>query len=178
MPPAFVESLDVAAVRLLTGAVGRYPRFDRLVAAAADHLAKLHVALLTLLILGGAGQPGWRRRGLAVRIAAALGLTIAAVGLVGGLVGRTRPFARHVDIAALVEHAPHRSFPSRHVACAAAMATVALPTAPLLGAVFGTLGALLATSRVYAGLHYPSDVVVGWLVGAGIGWAVREGWPA
>ena len=178
MPLAFVESLDVRAVRLLSGAIGRYPRFDDLMALAADHVAKLHVALLGLLFLGGTGEPAWRRRGLAARIATALGLTMAAVGLVGGLVGRTRPFARHDGVAALVDHAPHRSFPSRHVACAATMATVALPTAPLLGAVLGALGLVLAISRVYAGLHYPSDVVGGWLVGATIGRLVRAGWPA
>ena len=178
MPLAFVESLDVRAVRLLAGAVGRYPRFDCMVAAAADHVAKLHIALLGVLFLGGAGEPGWRRRGLAVRVAAALGLTVVAVGMLGRLVRRPRPFARHDEVAALVEHAPHRSFPSRHVACAATMAIVALPTSPLLGTLFGALGIVLAISRVYAGLHYPSDVVGGWLVGAGIGWIVRTGWPA
>lgn len=178
MPLALVESLDVRAVRLLSSAVGRYPRIDGLMAAAADHVANVHVGLLGLLFLGGIGEAGRRRRGLAVRIAAALGLTIAAVGALGGLVSRTRPFARHADVAALVDHAPHRSFPSRHVACAATMATVALPTAPLLGSLLGALGLVLAVSRVYAGLHYPSDVVGGWLVGATIGWAVRRGWPA
>ena len=177
MPLAFVESLDVGAVRLLARAVGRYPRLDALMAAAADDVAKAHVALLGLLFLGGMGESGWRRRGLAARISAALGLTVAAVGLIGGLVGRARPFARHAGIAALLDHAPGRSFPSRHVACAAAMATVAMPTAPLLGTILGSLGVVLAVSRVYAGLHYPSDVVGGWLVGASIGRAVRAGWP-
>src|SRR5829696_6692034 len=104
MPLAFVEALDIGAVRILAGAVGRYPRFDRLVAVAADHVAKVHVALLSLLFLGGAGERGWRRRGLAVRIATALGLTVAAVGVIGRLVRRTRPFACHGEVAALVEH--------------------------------------------------------------------------
>ncbi|MDP8923485.1 MAG: phosphatase PAP2 family protein, partial [Chloroflexota bacterium] len=146
MPLALVDSLDVGAVRLLAGAVGRYPLLDRLMALAAHHVAKVYVAALGFLFLGGPGEPGRR---LAVRIAAALGLTIAAVGAIGGPVGRTRPFARHDDVAALVEHAPHRSFPSRHVACAATMATVALPTAPTVATLLGALSGLLAVSRVY-----------------------------
>ena len=173
MPLALARTLDDGAIRLVMATVGRYPLLDRLAAGAADSLAAVHVLLLGLLLVGGPGAAGRRRRALGIRIAAALGLTIGAVGAVGRLVARTRPFARH-DIAALVEHAPHRSFPSRHVACAATMATVALPTAPALGTLMGTLGVVLALSRVYAGLHYPSDGAAGWLLGATVGHLVRS----
>ena len=54
------------------------------------------------------------------------------------------------------------------------MTTIALPTAPVVGALMG-LGALgLALSRVYAGLHYPSDVLGGWIIGVGIGIIARQ----
>ena len=54
------------------------------------------------------------------------------------------------------------------------MTTVALPTAPVVGTLMGlgTLG--LALSRVYAGLHYPSDVLGGWIIGVGIGIIARR----
>lgn len=173
MSAALVRTVDDGAVQLLTALVGRFPALDRLVAGVADHVAKVHVALLGLLFVGGFGAAGRRRRALAIRTSAALALTVAAVGAIGRLVERARPFARLDNVAALVDHAPHRSFPSRHVACAAAMATVARPTAPFLATAMGTLGVLLALSRVYAGLHYPSDVAGGWLIGAAIGRAVR-----
>jgi undecaprenyl-diphosphatase len=176
MPLALARTLDDGAIQLVMATVGRYPLLDRLAAGAAESLAAVHVVLLGLLLVGGPGAARRRRRALGIRIAAALGLTIGAVGAVGRLVGRTRPFAHH-EVAALVEHAPHRSFPSRHVACAATMATVALPTAPALGTLMGALGVALAISRVYAGLHYPSDVAAGWLLGATIGHAVRRGNP-
>ncbi len=174
MPLAVARALDARVVAATSALVGRSRRCDRVAVLLARHLAKLHVALLGLLFLGGTGQAGWRRRETAVRIAVALPVTIAVVGLVGRLAERQRPFATDPTSPPLVEHAPGRSFPSRHSACAAAMTAIALPTAPVVGAVMG-LGALgLAVSRVYTGLHYPSDVVGGWLIGAAIGIIARR----
>jgi len=61
------------------------------------------------------------------------------------------------------------SFPSGHSASAAAFSVAvgdALPTlkVPLRGA-----AAVVAFSRVYTGVHYPSDVLVGATVGALLG---------
>ena len=174
MPLALARSLDAQAAAIAASMVGRSRRADLLASILARHLAKLHVVLLLLLLIGGRGARGRERRETAVRMAAALPLTIGVVALVGKFVDRERPFARHGEGIALVEHAPGRSFPSRHSACAAAMTAVALPTAPIFGALMGlgTLG--LALSRIYTGLHYPSDVLGGWLIGIGIGIIARR----
>lgn len=174
MPFALARDLDASVATVAASMVGRSRQADRVAAMLARHLAKLHVALLVLLFVGGPGGHGRRRREAAVRIAAALPATMVAVSLVGRLVERERPFASRTDAGALVEHAPGRSFPSRHSACAAAMTTVALPAAPLVGILMGlgTLG--LALSRIYAGLHYPSDVIGGWIIGVGIGIIARR----
>ena len=174
MPLALARTLDARTLAVTTALVGRSRRADQLAALAASHLAKLHIGLLGLLLIGGTGPGGWRRREAGLRTVIALPVTIAAVALVGRLVERPRPFTHRPDIEQLVEHAPHRSFPSRHSACAAAMTVIALPSAPAIAALMG-LGALgLGITRVYTGLHYPTDVVAGWLIGATIGIIARQ----
>lgn len=164
-----LSNLDAGALAVTSALVGRSRRADQVAALAASHLAKLHVSLLGLLLLGGPGHRGWERRETGLRIALALPVTIAAVSLVGRIVERQRPFTLTPEAEQLVDHAPHRSFPSRHSACAAVMTTIALPRAPIIGSLmgFGALG--LAVSRVYTGLHYPTDILAGWLIGAAIG---------
>jgi undecaprenyl-diphosphatase len=174
MPLALARALDAQAAAIAASMVGRSRRADLLASLLARHLAKLHVLLLILLMVGGRGARGRERRAAAVRMAAALPITIGVVALVGRLIERERPFARHAAGTVLVEHGSGRSFPSRHSACAAAMTTVALPTAPAVGVLMGlgTIG--LALSRIYTGLHYPSDVLAGWLIGVGIGIIARR----
>ena len=169
MPLALARELDAQAAAIAASIVGRSRRADLLAVLLARHLAKLHVVLLLLLFVGSREQ-----RDAALRIAAALPVTIGVVALVGRLIERERPFARQPEGTALVDHAPGRSFPSRHSACAAVMTTVALPTAPTIGVLMGLSALGLALSRVYAGLHYPSDVVGGWLIGIGIGIIARR----
>src|SRR4051812_30245011 len=118
MPLALARAVDAYVVALANSATGRSRRLDLVASLAARHLAKLHVVLLVLLWVGGRGPIGLRRRATAVRMAAALPITIGAVSIVGRLFQRDRPFARQSNGEVLVDHAPGRSFPSRHSACA------------------------------------------------------------
>jgi undecaprenyl-diphosphatase len=174
MPAAALRDIDVQTITLMRSAVGRSDALDLTIAALARHLAKLHVLLLGLLLLGADRASRQRHRWTALRIGLVLPLTIAVVGAVGRLAGRTRPFAGQPGVAPLVDHAPGRSFPSRHAACAAAMATVAFRGAPRIGWAMAALGLVLAASRVYVGLHYPTDILSGWAIGVALGLVVRQ----
>jgi undecaprenyl-diphosphatase len=58
------------------------------------------------------------------------------------------------------------SFPSGHTASAVAFSAGAAQVLPLAGIPLHALAALVAYSRVHTGVHYPSDVLVGAVIGA------------
>lgn len=155
-----LEELDRGLARLARSRAGRWRRLDRLMVLAARWGSWAEIALLAALALSGRRGPG-----AAARTFAALGLAQALVLALGRRVGRPRPFSGEPDWPPLVAHHPGRSFPSRHVASAFAMATVASAAHRPIGRAMALLGGALGLSRVYCGLHYPSDVLAGALLG-------------
>ncbi|WP_278315161.1 bifunctional phosphatase PAP2/diacylglycerol kinase family protein [Lolliginicoccus levis] len=68
------------------------------------------------------------------------------------------------------------SFPSGHAAIAAAFATGVALESPILGLAVAPLAATVGYSRVHNGVHWPSDVIVGSLIGIGVAFVTRRWW--
>lgn len=84
------------------------------------------------------------------------------------VVDRTRPFLALPQIHNLVT-AHGSSFPSGHTGTSFAAAGVLWQTVPrLYGAGALILAGLIGLSRIYLGVHYPSDVLGGMLIGLAI----------
>jgi diacylglycerol kinase family enzyme/membrane-associated phospholipid phosphatase len=116
-----------------------------------------------------------RSRRAAVRGVASLALASAAVNTVGKhAVRRGRPLLDAVPVIRQLKRQPFTSsFPSGHAASAAAFATGVALESRGWGAVVAPVAASVAFSRVYTGVHYPSDVLVGAALGVGAAFAVR-----
>ncbi|MEX2420224.1 MAG: phosphatase PAP2 family protein [Actinomycetota bacterium] len=125
------------------------------------------------------GRPRTALRGLG-----AAGVTsLAGQGLKKAF-GRPRPWEAHPDSARLVIDGPtSTSWPSSHPAVLLAFLTVVSRDLGLSCAARGALWALVGgvgVSRVYLGVHFPSDVVGGVLLGRAVGlaWPGAPGTPA
>lgn len=91
--------------------------------------------------------------------------TIFAVKIAGALRFETRPFlAEHVH--PLVAHAPDNAFPSDHLAACGLAVVYLWPRSKAASLVALAFAAAIGAARVLAHLHWPVDIVAGFLIGA------------
>jgi len=141
----------------------------RAISRAANHSK---IWMLSAGILGLTG--GSRGRRAALR--GLLGITITSVAVNGPLkmlLRRERPALHMLGRSTLVRMPSSFSFPSGHSASAFAFATGVAREWPAAGVPVAATAGIVAYSRVHAGVHYPSDVVVG--AGLGVGAAMLAG---
>ncbi|MBK9293545.1 MAG: phosphatase PAP2 family protein [Oligoflexia bacterium] len=69
------------------------------------------------------------------------------------------------NVRLLTHHHSGHSFPSTHATNSFAVATLVMRTSFVAGLVALPIAALIAYSRVYVGVHFPSDVVAGMFLG-------------
>ena len=112
----------------------------------------------------------WLRRPLVViAMLAAEGVSSIVDGALKNAIGRQRPPLVDPRVHPLIPLPHDPSMPSGHAMMAFAGATLLALVAPRLRWAFLALAAGVALSRVYLGVHFPSDVMVGAVIGAAIG---------
>ena len=103
-------------------------------------------------------------------------LVLSATGIAGVLLYkvlkhrlvRERPYITFAGIHAGAAPLDRYSFPSGHTLHAVSFTVLATAYFPALGWLLVPFASLIAASRVVLGLHYPTDVLAGALLGAGL----------
>jgi undecaprenyl-diphosphatase len=86
--------------------------------------------------------------------------------IIAQLVDRTRPGLSQIGTKELVFHRPDTSFPSDHSAFLAAITlSLYLSGQKKLALITGIITILVGVARVGIGVHFPADILAGWIVG-------------
>lgn len=146
----------------------------------------LSATLVILAVLAPLLRLRRRRTVVVAAIGRAAGfvfLSVAGGGLLAlalkYVIGRARPYVEGEAGAMLFRplafDVDYAAFPSGHSATAGAMALSLALLFPRYRVLFVSLGVLICVSRQLVGVHWPSDTVMGWGVGAAVTLLVAHG---
>lgn len=160
--------IDETILRALNGLAA-----DPAVATLAYVLSSPWMLVMVALPLVGA-RARWKQWRVVLAVACTVGMAdVVSSHIIKPIVGRVRPCRALADLEQPVRCGVGRSFPSSHAATGFALATSAAPTLSRGGWILFPLAAGVALSRVVLGVHYPSDILVGALLGMAIGSLTR-----
>ncbi|MEW6034138.1 MAG: phosphatase PAP2 family protein [Chloroflexota bacterium] len=156
----------------LNGLAGRWPWLDRVMAFLVNDyfvLLCLSLLLVVLWFIGGTAEGRAHLQTTVLTTAAGIGFAVLAVMILNELFYRPRPFTYLP--AKLLFYRPHdSSLPSNSAAAAFAAAAGIWLGNRKVGLFALILASLYAFSRVYAGVHFPLDVIAGAAIGFACGY--------
>ncbi|MCH7607679.1 MAG: phosphatase PAP2 family protein, partial [Chloroflexi bacterium] len=127
------------------------------------------------LWLHGRGPERFRNQLVTIAGASSVGVANAVTALINARFFRPRPFLDN-ELTLLFYEPTDSSFPSNAAAVGFALATAVFVRHRRTGAALYALAVLWGLARVYAGVHYPTDVIAGAAVGIAAGIAMTLLW--
>ena len=174
----FLQNLDVTLYRALNALCGHSDTLDRIVYHAAGPTGVVFLGLFGLLWFHAKGDQIRRRQALILVVPA-----VALALLINRTISTLLPF-RVRPMYALGANAPSyhwtfdlenwSSFPSDNATYLFAIAACLFVVSRSAGFAFGLFGAFACLGRIYFGIHYPSDILVGAVIGIATGYALTR----
>ena len=163
----------------INGFAGRVAPVDKVAQLlVSDYLVPVGLMLVLVgLWFTGDGLPARQRQQIGIYVAlASMALSSLVVMIVNSMYARPRPFdgIEGHDVTVLFYQPTDPSFPSNPAAATFGMAAGMWGVNRPVGAVMLGVAGLFAFSRVYSGVHYPSDVVAGALIGCVVAFLVFQ----
>ena len=162
-----MNSFDVALYHFINGLSGHIEVLDAVMIVLAKDAPFLYAMLFVTAWFTLPRTDSKMRHGLVVSALAGV-LALLVNVLISHIWFRPRPFAvlTQGSFHQLIPHSNDASFPSDHASGSFAFAFGVYRRGPIwIRRSFLTLAVLVAIARVYVGLHWPTDVMAGAVVG-------------
>ncbi|PFN14786.1 undecaprenyl-diphosphatase [Bacillus cereus] len=156
-----INNLDYNGFRYINEHVKENTYIDYLMIFFAEYAQYMFILIFMILWL----NKKYKNKTCVIQAIIACCLAFVFNRIIGLFFYRERPFVSHLNINQLVEHTANASFPSDHATSAFAIAITLCLYEKRLGKVFLLLAFLIAFSRVWVGVHYPLDVLIGAVLG-------------
>ena len=157
-------NLDILIFQQINGLADKYPYLDALGVFLAEYF---------IYILGGVALLLFRKN-LQRAVWAILAVVLAKFGiaeLIRLFWSRPRPFVEN-NVNLLIEKTSEPSFPSGHASACFALSYIVYHYNKKAGIVFFVASFLVSIARVFVGVHWPSDILGGAVVGVFAGWII------
>ncbi len=123
------------------------------------------VLAIGLVVLGVRKRNGWDKWGILFLVCLSVN-SFFVNSLIKPWVGRARPY-QHMGLDSLGGQLHDFSFPSGHTSAAFVAVAIGYGIHKTLGRCMLIFAFCMAFSRLYLGVHYPSDIIAGALIGFG-----------
>jgi undecaprenyl-diphosphatase len=169
------QPVDHALLHLLNGLFVHHDDVEDPVVVYVNAAELLFAGMLVVAFVAVGGHRRRTTQRAAVAAGLSAGVALALAQVVARLVERPRPFvADPGSVHLFAQHAADAGFPSDHATAAFAIGVALLLRRRAWGAVVLVAATVLAAGRVAMGVHYPSDVLAGALLGAAVALALHR----
>ena len=160
-------NIDLYLFDLINGFAGKRQWLDYLAMFFAQYFEYfLLLALLIFLLVNF--KKYWRM--VAESVVAAVFARFVLAEIIRWPWFRPRPFVVENFIPLISQNPAEASFPSGHASFYFAVSTIVYIYNKKAGILFYIASFLIVLSRIFVGVHWPSDILVGALLGISIGW--------
>lgn len=156
--------IDTTGFTVINGLAGNYLILDNFFIL----ITKFGIPLIFVLILLT------RNEKIITQTMLACILALAIDQMINFLVFRPRPFTV-MKVKLLISHFANNSFPSTHTIMSFASAATLFFNSHKLGKHALFIAGFVGLSRVYIGVHYPTDVIAGIIIGLTSAFVVHKG---
>lgn len=165
----FLASLDRNIFNWVNNLAGKYLSLDTLAIFFAQYFEYILIFFLFLFLIKNF-KKYWPM--VVQSFSAAFFSRLVIVNIIRWLWPRPRPFIEN-DVILLLDTTKSASFPSGHAAFYFAIAAIVYFYNKKAGILFFLASFLISISRVFTGIHWPSDIIAGAFVGIFSGWLIN-----